>query len=80
MSGLLSLLICVGINAQQRWSLQQCVEYATQNSIAVKQAQNQIRNTELQLKQNQANRLPQINASTGGNIRWTYHRPDDELL
>ena len=70
MSGLLSLLICVGINAQQRWSLQQCVEYATQNSISVKQAQNQIRNTELQLKQNQANRLPQINASTGGNIQF----------
>lgn len=70
LGGLLSLLICGGINAQQRWSLQQCVEHATQNSISIKQAQNQIRNTELQLKQNQANRLPQVNASVGGNIQF----------
>lgn len=70
LSGILGLLLCTGLNAQQRWSLQQCVEYATKNSISIKQAQNQINNAALALKQNQANRLPQINASVGGNIQF----------
>jgi outer membrane protein len=70
LGGILGLLLCTGLNAQQRWSLQQCVEYATKNSISIKQAQNQINNAALALKQNQANRLPQINASVGGNIQF----------
>ena len=38
--------------AQNRWSLQKCVTYATENSLAIKQSIAQIRNAELTLKQN----------------------------
>jgi outer membrane protein len=68
--GTLSLLLGTGLGAQQRWNLQQCVEYATKNSIAIKQADNQIRLAELGLKQNVANRLPQVNASASGGIQF----------
>ena len=70
LGGILSLLICVGAQAQQRWNLQQCIEYATQNSISIKQIQNQIRTSELTLKQNQFNRLPSVNASANGGIQF----------
>lgn len=70
LGGILGLLLCSSLSAQQRWSLQQCVEYATKNSISIKQAQNQINTSALALKQNQANRLPQINASMSGGIQF----------
>lgn len=70
LGGILGFLLMSGLNAQERWSLQQCVDYATKNSISIKQAQNQVKNTALALKQNQSNRLPQINASVGGNIQF----------
>lgn len=70
LGGILGLLLCTGLNAQQRWSLQQCVEYATKNNLSIKQAQNQIKTAALTVKQNQANRLPQINASVSGGVQF----------
>lgn len=70
LGSILGLLLCTGLNAQQRWSLQQCVEYATKNNLSIKQAQNQIKTAALTLKQNQANRLPQINASVSGGVQF----------
>ena len=46
------------------------MEYATKNSISIKQAQNQINTAALAVKQNQANRLPQVNASVSGGIQF----------
>jgi outer membrane protein len=56
--------------AQESWSLERCVTYATQNSLSVKQAQNGVRNAELSLKQGQFNRLPNLNSSISGGYQF----------
>jgi len=48
---ILCLLPFLGANAQQKWTLQQCVEYAISNNISVKQADVQARVDKLTLKQ-----------------------------
>ncbi len=55
--------VFVTVVAQETWSLQQCVLYATQNNLLVKQAQATIQSNELTLKQSQFNRLPNVSAS-----------------
>lgn len=60
---LLFALLVTSVSAQETWSLQQCVNYAQQNNISVKQAQATIQSNELTLKQNQFNRLPSLNAN-----------------
>jgi outer membrane protein len=62
-------LLTQGLFAQQNWSLEKCVEYATQNSLSIKQAQNQVQNAVLTQRQNLANRYPSLNASTNGNLQ-----------
>ncbi len=56
--------------AQESWSLEKCVNYATQNSISVKQSQNLARNAELSVKQGQFNRLPNLNGSISGGYQF----------
>jgi len=51
------------VSAQETWSLEQAVRYAQQNNLAVKRAQTAIRSTELQLMQDQSNRIPTLNGS-----------------
>lgn len=58
------------VKAQNRWSLQKCVTYATENSLAIKQSIAQIRNAELTLKQNQLSRLPNLNAGVSGGYQF----------
>ncbi|MFN7117234.1 MAG: TolC family protein [Saprospiraceae bacterium] len=57
------LLTVVALRAQETWSLEQCIRYARQNSLSVRQAQNTIQLNQLTLKQNQYNRIPTLNAS-----------------
>jgi outer membrane protein len=58
------------VQAQNRWSLQKCVTYATENSLAIKQSIAQIRNATLTLKQNQLSRLPNLNAGASGGYQF----------
>ena len=56
--------------AQETWSLEKCVQYAQQNNLSVRQAQNTIRNAELLVKQSQLNRLPNLSGSIGGGLQF----------
>lgn len=47
------------------WSLQECIQYAFKNNIQVRQSELTVLNNELNLRQAQFNRLPNLNASTG---------------
>ncbi len=49
--------------AQEIWSLEQCVRYAQQNSLTIRQAQYGIQNARLTEKQNRFSRLPSLDAS-----------------
>lgn len=62
-STFLLLLAFSALVAQETWSLEQCVRFAQQNSLTVKQAQNTVQLNQLTLKQNQYNRIPTLNAS-----------------
>lgn len=69
---IIALLTLVSGSAytQETWSLEKCVLYAQQNSLSVKQAQNNIRNAELTAKQSQFNRLPSVNASSSAGYQF----------
>lgn len=45
------------------WSLRQCIEYALEHNITVKQQQVQVENSEVQLSTARNSRLPSLNAS-----------------
>jgi outer membrane protein len=49
--------------AQQKWTLRACVEYAVSNNISVKQADVQARLAAVTLKQSQLGRIPSVNAN-----------------
>ena len=54
--------------AQKVWSLRQCIDYALEHNITVKQMQNIREQQALQLNTNKNSRLPDLNASVGENI------------
>lgn len=52
-----------GIQAQtQPWPLEKCIEYARQNNLNLRQAQYDIRNSELDIQENKYSRLPALSA------------------
>lgn len=61
------LVVFTGARAQEKWSLQKCIDYALQNNIQIKQ---QVLNSEYynnQLGQAKFNRLPNLNANFQNN-------------
>jgi outer membrane protein len=59
----------IGINAQQKWDLQKCVEYAVENNISVRQSDLQTRFSQLTVDQNLLSRYPSLNLSPSGGFR-----------
>jgi len=51
-------------HAQKKWTLKECVDYALENNIAIKQAQLDRENTQLDKKDAIGGFLPSLNAST----------------
>jgi len=62
------LLLNSNLMAQQGrvWTLQECIDYAFKNNIQVRQTELGVFRDEVNLKQAQYNRLPNLNAFTGG--------------
>ncbi|WP_046743896.1 TolC family protein [Kordia zhangzhouensis] len=64
---ILYTLLLVGVistaNAQKKWTLKECVEYALENSIAIKQAQLDRQNTEIDKSDAKGAFLPTANVS-----------------
>ena len=56
----------VSVNAQERWNLLQCVDYAMKNNIAVKQAEIQPRLSQLILHQSKLSQYPSLNYGING--------------
>ncbi len=61
--------------AQQKWNLLQCIQYAMDNNLLVKQAQIQTRLSELVLKQSKLSQYP--NLTFGNNIAYSSGRNQD---
>lgn len=54
----------------ESWSLKECIEYANENNINIKQLKLNIQSSEAQTKQSWANLAPTVNGSIGHN--WNY--------
>lgn len=61
-------LSCLGINAQKKWSLRECVDYAVQHNLQVIQNQysKQIQDSNLKMARNQY--LPSVSGSMSNNV------------
>ena len=53
-------------NAQEKWSLEKCVQYAQQNNLSLKLSDLSVRNARLNEKGDRLSRYPSLNASGNG--------------
>ena len=59
------LISSVCLLAQEKWSLRQCIEYAIENYIEIKQQALNVKSSEIELSTAKNSRLPDLNASIG---------------
>ena len=64
------LLQGMALKAQETWSLQQCIDYAIENNIQIKQQQLSVNYQENQLNQSRFDRLPSFNGQIGNNYNY----------
>ena len=69
---ILSILIwCIGYaNAQKKWSLEECINYAFENNIQIKQSQINTETNKVDLLQKKMNILPSLSASSSHMINY----------
>lgn len=68
-------LLAGGAKAQdagKMWSLEECVQYAIDHNIEIKQREIQVQSAEVQLHTDKMSRLPNLNANVGQN--WSFGR------
>lgn len=58
--------LSVPVSAQQEWTLRQCIDYAVENNIRVKQQQIQVETSEIELNTSRLGRLPSVSGGIGG--------------
>lgn len=66
------LTTCLGLQAQDSWTLEKCINYARDNNISVKQADANIKTALISEKQARASRLPNVSANTGFSEQFGY--------
>ena len=59
------LLACVSVQSQTKWTLRQCIDYAIENNIEIKQQSINIENAEINLSTSKNSRLPDLTGSVG---------------
>ncbi|MCC8145863.1 MAG: TolC family protein [Bacteroidales bacterium] len=72
---LIYTMVCACIftaQAQRKWTLEECIEYAISQNIVIKQTELQKESAEVAVHTAQMNRLPNLNASAGQN--WNFGR------
>ena len=87
---LISLIIFpagVTLLAQQAWSLEDCIDYAMENNITIKQSVLSTEYNENALKQSRLNQIPSLNADARYSYSWgraldqtTYQFTDDQQI
>ena len=69
---LLSAIIALGIsaNAQESWTLRQCIDYATAHNVNILQAEISVKQNEVEANTAKWARLPNLNASGNQSFNW----------
>lgn len=63
-----ALFASLNAQAQQTWSLEKCIDYALQNSLAIQQQDLLVKNNEINIKEAQHARYPALNGSSSLNF------------
>lgn len=66
----MAILFCRQAAAQQKWSLQQCINYAYENNLQIKQMELSREQADNNLKAAKLEYFPTLNASVGYNMNW----------
>jgi len=64
------LAMCLYSQAQSKWTLRQCVDYAVENNIDLKQQELNVKNSEIDLSTSKNSRLPNLNAGANQNFNF----------
>jgi outer membrane protein len=70
-----AMLVAFGAHAQKQWTLKECLEYAKENNITLKQAKLKVQSAQEDVKQSRANLLPTVTANTNQGVGYS---PFDE--
>ncbi|WP_300699754.1 TolC family protein [Bacteroides sp.] len=66
----LAILGCVSAQAQERWSLRQCIDYAIEHNINIRKSANTSEQNAVNVNTAKWARLPNLNASAGQSWNW----------
>lgn len=66
----LAIVGCVSVQAQERWSLRQCIDYAIEHNIDVRKIANVSEQSAVDVNTAKWARLPNLNASAGQSWNW----------
>lgn len=66
----MAVLTCIQVQAQDRWSLRQCIDYAIEHNIDIRQTANAAEQSNVEVNTAKWARLPNLNASAGQNWNW----------
>lgn len=69
-TGIIASCLSLPVAAQNIWSLQECIDYALENNIQIKQGVLGTQYGETQVKQAKSDRLPNLNGSMGNNYNF----------
>lgn len=69
-SAVLLLTAFAEVRAAQEWSLRDCIEYAWEHNLSIKQQEIQVRRSENELLKSKLDFVPSFNASVGYNLNW----------
>ncbi len=61
---------CTSMQAQERWSLRKCIDYAIEHNIGVRQAANAVEQSAIEANTAKWARLPNLNANAGQSWNW----------
>ncbi len=64
------LAIPLNLSAQKRWSLEECITYAWDNNLSIKQKELAVEQSKNNAAQSRLEFIPSLNASAGHNLNW----------
>ncbi|KAA6337883.1 Toxin and drug export protein A [termite gut metagenome] len=67
---IIAAIVPVFIQAQEAWTLRQCIDYAVEHNINIRQSENSVEQNKLDANTAKWARLPNLNGSSGQNLSW----------
>ena len=67
---IISIIYISGLHAQSKWTLRQCIDYATENNIDIRQKEIDVKNEEVNVSTIKNSRLPDLSASASQNFNF----------